>query len=76
MNDEDRKYEKIGRTVTKVTYWLFAARFILTVSIIALVVLLIIQKPLYWAPIIGIAAFLIYRFFWRLIFWIFYKLSR
>ena len=76
MNDEDRKYEKIGRTVTKVTYWLFAARFILTVSIVALVVLLIIQKPLYWAPVIGIAAFLIYRFFWRLIFWTFYKLSR
>ena len=76
MNDEDRKYEKIGRTVTKVTYWLFAARFILMVSIVALVVLLIIRKPLYWAPLIGIAVFLIYRFFWRLIFWIFYKLSK
>lgn len=74
--NEDRKYEKIGRTITSVTYWIFALKFIVVVSIPAAAILLIIGKPVYFAPIIGLAVFLIYRFFWRLIFWIFYKLSR
>ena len=75
MND-DKKYEKIGRTITSITYWIFALKIIAAVSIIAAVVLFILGKPLYFAPLIGIGVFLIYRFFWRLIFWLFYKLSK
>ncbi|MCR4593971.1 MAG: hypothetical protein K5761_02820 [Clostridiales bacterium] len=74
--NEDRKYEKIGRTVTRITYWFFALKFIICASIPAAVVLFIISKPLWWAPLIGLGAFLIYRFFWRLVFWTLYKLSR
>ena len=75
MND-DKKYEKIGRTITSITYWIFALKIIAAVSIIAAVVLFVLGKPLYFAPLIGIGVFLIYRFFWRLIFWLFYKLSK
>lgn len=73
---EDKKFETIGKTITRITYWLFALKFIIFVSLPALVVLYFIDKPLWYAPIIGVGVFLLYRTLWRLVFSLFLKLSR
>ena len=59
---EDKKYETIGRAVLRISYWLYALKIIAIVSVIALAMLFFLQKPLWWAPVIGVAVFLIYRF--------------
>lgn len=63
----DKKYETIGRTVWRIGYLLYAVRVIAVVSLIALAVLYFLNKPLWLAPIIGTAVFLIYRLIYRLI---------
>ena len=74
--DDDKKYEFIGKTVFGVTYLLFALRMTALFSAGALIVLFIIGKPLWLAPLIGIACFLIYRFFRILILRLLIKLGR
>ena len=68
--DEDKRDEKLGRAIVSVTWLIFAAKFIVVVSVIALVVLYFVGKPLWLAPIIAVVIFAVYRLFWRLI-WIF-----
>ncbi len=68
--NEDKKNEKIGRTIMNVTYFVFAVRFIVIVTVAAGIVMYFLDKPLWIAPVIGLGAFVIYRLFWRLI-WMF-----
>lgn len=68
--NEDEKNEKIGRTIVNVTWFLFAAKFIVSVTVVAGIVLYFMDKPLWIAPVIGIGAFIIYRLVWRLV-WMF-----
>ena len=68
--NEDQRNEKIGRAIVSFTWLVFAAKFIVTISIIAAIVCYFINKPLWLAPVIGIGAFIIYRLIWRLI-WLF-----
>ena len=76
MNDDDKKYEFIGKTVFSITYLLFALRITVLFTAGALIVLFIIKKPLWLAPIIGIACFLIYRFFRVLVLRLLIRLGR
>ena len=73
---EDEKYEKIGKTIFSITYLLFALRMTAFFSAAAFIILLIIGKPLWIAPIAGIIAFLIWRSIRRLILRILLKLGR
>ena len=68
--NEDKKNEKIGRTILTLSWWLFAAKFLIIVTVIAAIVLYFLDKPLWHAPVIAIGIFLIYRCIWRLI-WLF-----
>ena len=72
----DKKYETIGRTIWRISYLWYALRFIAVISFIALAVLYLINKPLWLAPIIGIAVFLIYRSIYRIIIGIIIRLAR
>ena len=71
-----KKYEAIGNTVFSVAYLLFALRFILIASAAALGILFLLDKPLWLAPAFGIAAFLLYRAFYRLILRFFIGISK
>ncbi|MBR6702077.1 MAG: hypothetical protein IKI78_02920 [Clostridia bacterium] len=73
---EDEKYEKIGKTVFSITYFVFALRMTVFFSAAALIILLIIHKPLWIAPVAGVAAFLVYRGIRRLILRVFLRLGR
>ena len=73
---EDEKYEKIGKTIFSITYLLFALRMTVFFSAAALIILLIIGKPLWIAPIAGVIAFLVYRSIRRLVLRILLKLGR
>ena len=73
---EDDKYETLGKTIFSVTYLLYALRFILIASAAALGILLLLHKPLWLAPAFGIAAFLLYRAFYRLILRFFIGISK
>lgn len=68
--DDDRKNEAIGKTVLIVRYIFYALRMTVAFSLIALIILLILKKPLWLAPIIGFGVFLIYF----LIRWLFFGL--
>ena len=68
--NEDKKNEKIGRAIVNVTWFLFAARFIVIATVIAGIVLYFINMPLWIAPVIGVGLFIVYRLIWRLI-WMF-----
>lgn len=67
MLDEDKRNEKIGRTIVGLGWLIFAARFLIVVTAIALVVLYFLGRPLWLAPVIAIVIFAIYRLCWRLI---------
>ena len=69
MDNNDRD-EKLGRAIVGVTWLIFAAKFILIATVIALVVLYFIGKPLWLAPVIAVVIFAVYRLIWRLI-WVF-----
>ena len=64
-HNEDERDEKLGRTIVGISWFFFAFKFIATVSLIALVILYFIGKPLWIAPLIGFGAFTLYRLFWR-----------
>ena len=74
--EDDRKEELIGKTIFSITYLLFALRMTALFSAAALIVLLIIGKPLWLSPIIGVACFLIYRFFRIMILRLLIRLGR
>ncbi len=69
MDNNDRD-EKLGRAIVGVTWLIFAAKFILIATVIALVALYFIGKPLWLAPVIAVVIFAVYRLIWRLI-WVF-----
>ena len=69
MDNNDRD-EKLGRAIVGVTWLIFAAKFLLIVTAIALIVLYFMGKPLWLAPIIAVGIFAVYRLIWRLI-WLF-----
>ncbi|MCR5591018.1 MAG: hypothetical protein K6F73_05740 [Lachnospiraceae bacterium] len=73
MSDDERD-EKLGRAIVSLTWLAFAAKFIIIVTAVALVILYFLKKPLWIAPVIGVGAFIIYRLIWRL-FWKFIEWS-
>ena len=68
--NQDERDEKLGRVILTLNWWIFAAKFLVIVTVIAGIVLYLLGKPLWIAPIIAIGAFIIYRVIWRLI-WVF-----
>ena len=65
-NEHDRN-ENLGRAVVGISWFIFAAKFIVIVAVIALATLYFIGKPLWLAPIIAIGAFAVYRLALRLV---------
>ena len=65
--DENNRDEKIGRTVAGVAWILFAVRFLIIVSVIALPVVYFLGKPLWMAPVAALVVFIVYRLGWRLV---------
>ena len=64
---DDHKDEKIGRAIVNLRWLIFAAKCISTVTVVSLVVLFFLEKPLWIAPVIGVGAYIVYRVIWRLI---------
>lgn len=69
MNQDERD-EKLGRVILTLNWWIFAAKFLIIVTVIAGIVIYFLGKPLWIAPLIAIGVFIIYRLIWRLI-WVF-----
>lgn len=67
QKDEDKKYETIGRTICSISYLVYALKIVALISVIALVVLYFLHKPLWLAPVIGFVMFWIYRSIRRMI---------
>ena len=65
--NQDKKDDKIGRAIFTLAWWIYAAKFLITVTLIAGLVIFILGKPLWIAPLIAIGIFTIYRLIWRLI---------
>jgi Flp pilus assembly protein TadB len=63
--EQDEKYEKLGSAVMGIAWFLYALKFIAAVSVVALVVLWLIHKPLWIAPIVGVMVFTVCRIIWR-----------
>ena len=59
--NEDERDEKLGKAILSVSQIIYAIGFIAVVSVIALVILLIIGKPLWIAPVIGVVVYVLYR---------------
>ncbi len=59
--NEDERDEKLGKAILSVSQIIYAIGFIAVVSVIALVVLLIVGKPLWIAPVIGVVVYFLYR---------------
>ena len=59
--------EKIGKTIVNIRWFVFAAKFIIVVTLIAFVILYFLERSLWIAPIIGVCAFVVYRLIWRII---------
>ncbi len=51
---QDKRDEKIGGAIVNISWWIFAAKFLVIVTVIAGIVLYLIHKPLWIAPLIGI----------------------
>ena len=75
-HNEDERDEKLGRTIVGISWFFFAFKFIAAVSLVALVILYFLGKPLWLAPLIGFGTFTLYRLFWRLVIGLFIKWSR
>lgn len=69
-NDQDKREEKLGRAIVTLGWWIFAAKFIIIVTVIAGIVIYFLGKPLWIAPLTAIGLFIVYRLIWRLI-WVF-----
>ena len=72
-NDQRDRDENLGRAAAGISWFIFAAKFIIIITVVALVVLHFIGKPLWIAPIIAVGAFAVYRLFlrilWKLVEW-------
>ena len=66
-SNEQERNEKLGQAVVGISWFIFATKFIVITTVIALIVLYFIGKPLWIAPIIAVGAFAVYRLFLRLI---------
>ena len=69
-NSQDERDEKLGRVILTLNWWIFAAKFLIIVTVIAGIVIYFLGKPLWIAPLIAIGVFIVYRLIWRLI-WVF-----
>ena len=69
MNQDERD-EKLGRVILTLNWWIFAAKFLIIVTVRAGIVIYFLGKPLRIAPLIAIGIFIIYRLIWRLV-WVF-----
>ena len=69
MNQDERD-EKLGRVILTLNWWIFAAKFLIIVTVVAGIGIYFLGKPLWIAPLIAIGVFVIYRLIWRLI-WVF-----
>ena len=69
-NSQDERDEKLGRVILTLNWWIFAAKFLMIVTVIAGIVIYFLGKPLWIAPLIAIGVFIVYRLIWRLI-WVF-----
>ena len=68
--NQDERDEKLGRVILTINWWIFAAKFLVIVTVIAGIVIYFLGKPLWIAPLIAIGLFIVYRLIWRLI-WVF-----
>lgn len=68
--------ETVGRVIFSASYFVYAIKRIIAGTIVSLLPLYLLDIPLYFAPLFGLAIFLIYRFLWRTVFRFFYKISR
>ena len=66
-NSQDERDEKLGRAILTLNWWIFAAKFLVIVTVIAGIMIYFLGKPLWIAPLIAIGLFIIYRLIWRLI---------
>ena len=66
---DDKREERLGRAIVNVAWIAFAVLFILVASAVALAFLWLFAGPLWLAPVIGVAAYLLYR----LIRWLIWK---
>ena len=67
-SNEQERNEKLGQAVVGISWFIFAAKFIVITTVIALAVLYFLGKPLWIAPIIAVGAFTIYRLILRLLY--------
>ncbi len=58
---------KIGKAIVSIRWYAFLLKMFITVSIIALVILHLLSKPLWIAPVIGLCACVVYRLIWVVI---------
>ena len=72
-SNEQERNEKLGQAVVGISWFVFAAKFIVITTVIALAALYFLGKPLWIAPIIAVGAFAVYRLFlrltWKLVDW-------
>ena len=66
-DSQDKREEKIGRAIVTLSWWIFAAKFLVVATIIAGVVIFFLEKPLWIAPFVAVVLFIIYRLIRRLI---------
>ena len=68
--DQNDRDEKLGRAILTLSWWIFAAKFLVITTVIAGIVLYFLGKPLWIAPLIAFGLFIVYRLILRLI-WVF-----
>ena len=72
-SNEQERNEKLVQAVVGISWFIFAAKFIVITTVIALAALYFLGKPLWIAPIIAVGAFAVYRLFlrlmWKLVEW-------
>ncbi|MCR4616483.1 MAG: hypothetical protein K5756_10110 [Clostridiales bacterium] len=74
--NDDKRYETTGRVIFSVAYLTFAIKCTVIFSLVALAVLWFFNRPLWYAPLLGVAAFFVYRFFRRLFFRLMLRFTR
>ena len=66
MNENERN-ERIGRAVVGIGWIIFATKFLIIATAIAGVIVYLMGKPLWTAPIIAVGVYIVYRLIWGLI---------
>ena len=66
-HDQDKRDEKLGRAIVTLSWWIFAAKFLFITTVIAGIVIYLIGKQLWIAPLIAVGVFILYRLIWRLV---------